>query len=397
MNDRIKQLAKEYKEEIIKIRQHIHQHPELSFQEHKTMKYISSLLKEWGIEHKTKVAKTGIMGHIRGKNPDSKMIMLRADIDALPIKEQNTVSYCSTNEGVMHACGHDVHTASLLGTLKILNQLKDEFEGSVRFIFQPAEEKFPGGAKLMIEAGVLEKPKPDLVIGQHVYPDFEAGSVGFKEGIYMGSADEITITVKGKGGHAAMPEKTPDTILTAAQMLVNMQTVVSRSILPEIPSVLSFGHIQGGHVFNVIPSEVLVRGTFRTFSEEWRDKAHKRITQIAKHTAMMNNLEVDVNIDKGYPFLYNDVPATEQSITFASTYLGPEYVERLPIRMAAEDFAYFSHECPSVFYRLGVANKSKDITAGLHTPLFNIDEKALETGSGLMASLTISHLEKIKK
>ncbi|MFA8449141.1 MAG: M20 family metallopeptidase [Bacteroidales bacterium] len=382
-------------EEIIQIRRYIHQNPELSYHEDQTMEYISKILTQWNIEHKKGVGKTGIMGHIHGKKPFSKLILLRADIDALPIQEENEVNYKSQKPNCMHACGHDVHTASLLGTLKILKGMENDFEGSIRFIFQPGEELFPGGATLMIEDGVLKDPIPQLAIGQHVYPDFEAGYCGFKGGEYMASADEITLKVKGKGGHAAMPHKTPDTIITAAHILTQLQNIVSRLCPPQIPSVLSFGHIEGGSVFNIIPSEVLIRGTFRTFDEEWRSHAHKKITEICKNTAHSYDLDCDVYIEKGYPFLFNDVKKTRLSKNFAQDFLGKDYVKKLDLRLGAEDFAYYSHEIPSVFYRLGTSNFKNNIGGALHTSKFNIDESALQTGMGLMAFLSLSHLKEL--
>lgn len=393
MIDHIKKEATLLKKQIIDIRRHIHRHPELSYEEHQTAAYISSVLSDWGIEHQTGIADTGILGHIRGVNPDKAMVMLRADIDALPIQELNDCDYKSENDGCMHACGHDVHTSSLLGTLRILQGMKDEFEGTIRFIFQPGEERLPGGATLMIKEGVLENPKPDLVIGQHVFPEMQVGRCGFKAGMYMASADEITMKVIGEGGHAAMPDKNADTVLAAAQIITELQTVVSRSAPPAIPTVLSFGHIEGGHVFNVIPKEVLIRGTFRTFDEEWRLKAHDKIRQIAGSIAAMNDLSCEILIDKGYPFVFNHKKPTLASMRYAKEFMGKGEVEELQLRMTAEDFAYYSHEVPAVFYRLGTSNDAKGIGGRLHNPNFNVDEDALEYGMGLMAHLALSHLK----
>ncbi|MFB6307419.1 MAG: M20 family metallopeptidase, partial [Flavobacteriales bacterium] len=285
INDKIKKLSQNLFEKIKQIRRHIHANPELSFQEYNTSKYVSKILEEEGIEHKTGIAETGIVGHIKGKAPDSQLIALRADMDALPILEENDVEYKSKNEGCMHACGHDVHTSCLLGAAMIINELKDDLKGTVRLIFQPGEERIPGGAGLMIEEGVLKYPVPDAIFGQHVYPELEAGEVGLKPGKYMASADEIQLIVKGKGGHAAMPDKLTDPVLIASNIITGLQQVISRNANPETPSVLSFGSFQANGSTNVIPNNVEIEGTFRTFDEEWRDKAHEKINSIAKHTA----------------------------------------------------------------------------------------------------------------
>lgn len=394
LKDKIKSLAKAYKEEVIANRRHLHANPELSYQEFSTAKFVKEKLQEIGITNIESKAETGWAALIEGKNPNKKVIALRADMDALPIIEANDVSYKSQNPGVMHACGHDAHTASLLGAAKILHGLKDDFEGTIKLIFQPGEEVAPGGASLMIADKVLENPRPNAIIGQHVMPFIEVGKVGFRPGIYMASADEIYVTVKGKGGHAAMPETLIDPVLIASHMIVALQQVVSRAASPKIPSVLSFGRVEALGATNVIPNEVKIQGTFRTLDEAWRAKAHEKMLSIAKGIVEGMGGEVDFEIKKGYPFLKNDPVLTERSHQAAIEYLGAENVLDLDIWMAAEDFAFYSQEVEGCFYRLGTRNEAKGITSGVHTPTFDIDEDALEIGAGLMAFLAVSELDK---
>jgi amidohydrolase len=389
----IKQKTKENFALLLDIRHHLHQHPELSFQESETAEYISKLLTVWGIKHQTGVGGYGIVGIIKGNNPDSKTIALRADTDALPITEQNQVAYKSLNTGLMHACGHDVHTTCLLGTAKMLQELRNEFEGTVKLIFQPAEEVLPGGAKLMIAEGVLENPVPQIITGQHVFPEMEVGKVGFKTGYYMASSDEINLYVRGNGGHAAIPNRSDDTVLAAAQVIVSLQKIASRNAPPAIPTVLSFGKIIGNGLHNVFPVEVAIHGTFRTFSEEWRAEAHQLITETAQLTAKAFGVECDVVIDKGYPAVFNNEPATLYAKEAAIEYLGKESVVDLDIRMTAEDFGRFAQMVPGCFYRLGTANEEKGITSNLHTPTFDVDEQSIEIGTGVMTWLALKQLE----
>ncbi|MDW7695652.1 M20 family metallopeptidase [Flammeovirgaceae bacterium SG7u.111] len=392
LSNRIKQVVSENIGEIIANRRHIHSHPELSFEEVETAKFIAEKLRSYGLEPQEGVAGTGVVALVKGKNPDKKTVALRADIDALPIKEANDISYKSKKEGVMHACGHDVHSSSLLGVAKVLSEVKDDFEGTVKLIFQPGEEKAPGGASMMIKEGVLENPAPKRILGQHVMPLIPVGKVGFREGIYMASADEIYLTVKGKGGHAAMPDKLIDPVLTTAYIIVALQQVVSRNADPKIPSVLSFGRIIADGATNVIPNTVEVAGTFRTLDEEWRAEAKKRIKKIAGSIAESMGAEVDVNIVHGYPFLSNHPEFSHKMRKAAEEYMGEENVVDLDIWMAAEDFSFYSQEIDACFYRLGTRNEEKGIVSGVHTPTFNIDEDALEVGAGLMAWLAISEL-----
>jgi len=389
LKENIKKLAKNYSDEFIQIRHHLHAHPELSYHEFETSKFVQKKLKEYGIPFEV-MATTGVIGIIKGNNPGKKVIALRADMDALPITEKNEIPYRSKNEGVMHACGHDVHTTCLLGAAKILNELKDEWEGTVKLIFQPGEEKNPGGASLLIKEGVLENPKPDIICALHVHPNLEVGKLSFRGGMVMASADEIYITVKGKGGHAAAPHLTADTILATSQLVVNLQQVVSRMNNPFNPSVLSITSFQGGNATNVIPSEVKLMGTFRAMNEEWRFKAHTLIKNICQKTAEISGAEIDVEIDIGYPFVINNIELTEKARRKAAQYAGEENVEETEMRMGAEDFAFYSHIIPACFFRLGVGNIKKNITSGVHTPTFNIDEKAIENGMGIMAWLAVS-------
>jgi len=394
LKNKIKQLAKEYHEEVIHIRRHLHQHPELSFQEVETGKFIAKKLKSFGIPHKHGIADNGVVGLIKGKNPKKRVVALRGDIDALPIQEQNEVPYKSKKEGIMHACGHDVHTSSLLGTAKILNELKGEFEGTIKLIFQPGEEKLPGGASIMIKEGVLKNPKPMSIFGQHVHPPLEAGTIGIKGGKYMASTDEIYVTVTGEGGHGALPQNCIDPILITANIIVSLQQIVSRHANPTIPTVLTFGKINStGGATNVIPNEVKVQGTFRTMNEKWRKEAHKKMKKMAEGIAKAMGGKCEFKLVKGYPFLVNNEALTERTKQRAIEYLGKSKVIDLPIRMTAEDFAYFSQEIPACFYRLGTGNKKKGITSNIHTNTFDVDEKALELSIGLMAWLALKELE----
>jgi len=391
--ERIKQLSDSHHRDIVNIRRDLHMHPELSFHEFKTSAYVASRLKELNIPFTEKVAGTGVVGLIEGKNPSKRVVALRADMDALPIVEANNVEYKSQNEGVMHACGHDAHTASLLGAARILNELKSEFEGSIKLIFQPGEEKLPGGASLMIKEGVLENPKPNAVIGQHVMPLIPSGKVGFRSGIYMASTDELYLRVKGKGGHGAMPHLNTDPVLITAHLIVAMQQIVSRIANPTMPSVLSFGKVIANGATNVIPNEVYIEGTFRTLNEEWRSEAHQRMTELAHQLVQSMGGTLEFEIRKGYPALVNDEILTAKSKARAIEFLGKENVLDLDIWMAAEDFAFFSQQASACFYRLGTRNDARGIVSSVHTPTFDIEEESLKTGMGLMAYLAIKELE----
>ena len=390
--DRIKELARAYAPDAVQVRRHIHANPELSFEEYNTAAFVKQVLGQYGIEAES-MANTGLVALIKGRNPEKKTIALRADMDALPILEANEVAYKSKNEGVMHACGHDVHTASVLGTARILQELRGEFEGTVKLVFQPGEEKFPGGASIMIKEGVLQNPAPESIVGQHVFPLLPAGKVGFKSGMYMASADEIYITVKGKGGHAALPEMNIDPVLISAHLLVALQQIVSRHASPKVPTVLSFGKVEAKGATNVIPNEVKIEGTFRTMDEVWRREAHQKIKKLAESLCESMGGSCDIDIKFGYPFLQNDPTVTGIARQAAEVYLGAENVVDLDLWMGAEDFAYYTQQVPACFYRLGTRNEARGITSGVHTPTFDIDETALETGIGLMAWIALQELE----
>jgi amidohydrolase len=383
-------LAKEVAPNVKNWRHHIHANPELSFEEFETAHFVSDRLTEFGIEHQHGVAGTGVVGIIKGRNPDSRILALRGDMDALPIVEQNEVSYKSTKPGIMHACGHDVHTSSLLGASWILQQVKDRFEGTIKLIFQPGEEKVPGGASLLIKEGVLQNPAPQSIVGQHVMPFLPVGKVGFREGLYMASADEIYLNIHGKGGHGAMPNLAIDVVAISAQVITALQQVVSRSADPKIPSVLSFGTIMAKGATNILPNSIYLEGTFRTMDEDWRAKAHQKIRQIVEGICESFGAKADLEIRKGYPFLKNDPVLTRKMKKCAQEYLGAENVVDLDIWMAAEDFSYYTHEMPGCFYRLGTRNEEKGIVSGVHTATFDIDEDALEIGCGLMAWLAVN-------
>lgn len=391
MKNKIQALASEIFNEVVGYRHHIHANPELSFHEFQTSKFIKDKLTAWNIEY-TEMANTGVVGLIKGAKPSDQVIALRGDMDALPIQETNDKPYKSKNEGVMHACGHDVHTSSLLGTAYILNQLKDEFAGTIKLVFQPAEELLPGGASIMIKEGVLENPKPQAMVGQHVMPLIETGKVGFRSGIYMASTDELYVTVKGKGGHGAQPHQNIDPVLITAHILVALQQIVSRNADPRLPSVLSFGKVHAEGATNIIPNEVKLEGTFRTLNEEWREKAHGLMKKMAEGIAESMGGSCDFDIQRGYPFLVNEEKLTENARSFAEDYLGKENVIDLDIWMAGEDFAYYSQVTNACFYRLGTGNAAKGTTYAVHTPNFDIDEDALKTSTGLMAYIALKQL-----
>ena len=389
LQQQIKDLAKQLAPELIEVRRYLHAHPELSYKEFKTSAYIQQQLTTLNIPFEVK-AITGVIGLIKGKNPDKRVVALRGDMDALPITEENDVPYKSVNPGIMHACGHDVHTTCLLGAAKILNTLKDEWEGTVKLIFQPGEEKNPGGASLLIKEGVLENPVPQSIFALHVHTGLQTGKLSFRGGMVMASADEIYITVRAKGGHAAAPQNTADTILIASHLIISLQQIVSRNNDPFNPSVLSITSFQGGYTTNVIPSEVKLMGTFRAMNEEWRFKAHELITKLSTELVHSMGAEIDIKIDVGYPFVLNNEKLSAAAREKAEAYLGAENIEETELRMGAEDFAYYSHRIPGCFFRLGVGNIAKGISIGVHTPTFNIDEDAIEIGMGMMALLGAS-------
>ena len=389
LKKQIEKLSLEIFPKVVSWKRYIHSNPELAFEEYETAKFISKILSEYKIEHETGIAKTGIVALIKGKNPGSKCIALRADMDALPILETNKHDFVSKNKGKMHACGHDYHTATLLGAIVIINKLKEHIDGTIKFIFQPSEEKIPSGAELMIEEGVLKNPKVDLVIGQHATPEVETGKIGIRAGVFMASADEIYLTIKGKGGHAAFPEKVIDPVIASAHILTNLQQVISRKKSAFLNAVLSFGKITANGATNIIPNEVKIEGTLRSMNEKWRFEAHKHIKNIAKYTAKSLGCTCETNIVVGYPCLYNDAKLTEKVYSLSQNILGEKSVFEISKRMGAEDFAYYSQKIPACFIRIGTGS-SKETRNGLHTSNFQIDDNALLTSVKLFAYLGLS-------
>src|ERR1700750_109730 len=391
IKEQIQQLSKDIFSDTVANRRHLHANPELSFNEVNTSAFVASKLDALGLTYQ-RMADNGLVALIKGEKVGNGVVALRADMDALPITEANDVPYRSQNVGVMHACGHDAHTSSLLGTAKILTELKSEFGGTVKLIFQPAEEKLPGGASLMIKEGVLENPKPAAVIGQHVMPLIDAGKVGFRAGKYMASTDEIYVTVRGKGGHGAQPQQNVDPVIIMAHILTALQQVVSRFADPKSPSVLSFGKVIANGATNVIPNEVYLEGTFRTMDEAWRKEAHIKMKKMAEGIAESMGGSCDFNIMHGYPFLINEEKLTAATRANAEEYLGKENVLDLDIWMAAEDFAYYTQVADSCFYRLGTRNEERGITSSVHTPTFDVEEDAFKVSTGLMAYLALKQL-----
>ena len=391
--DKVKELSRKYKEDVIRWRRHLHENPELSYKEHDTSAYIAQTLRSFGLKPVTGIAETGVTVDIEGRNPGKKTAALRADIDALPIQEANDVPYKSKNQGVMHACGHDVHTASLLGTTRILRELSDSFSGTVRCIFQPGEEKNPGGASLLIGEGVLENPRPMSIVGQHVMPFLPVGKIGFREGMYMASSDEVYLRVIGKGGHGAAPELAVDPVVIAAHIVIALQQIVSRHASPKQPTVLTFGKMSAEGATNIIPNEVTLAGTFRAMNEAWRTSGLERIKHMAEHIALGMGGTCEVTISRGYPYLENNPVLTRRARAAAEEYVGKDNVVDMDITLGSEDFAFYSHIVPATFYRLGTRNESTGKTSYVHTPTFDIDEDSLEIGPGLMAWIALKELE----
>lgn len=387
----IKSIASRIHGDVVEVRRHLHANPELSFKEYETSAFVKKQLDELGVPWKA-VANTGVLATLTGKLPSKEVIALRADMDALPIQEQNKVPYASKTPNVMHACGHDFHTASLLGTLKILNELRDQFGGTIKFFFQPGEEVLPGGASHMIRDGVLENPKVSAVVGQHAMPRLEVGKVGIRKGKHMASMDAVLVRVIGKGGHGAQPHLNIDPVVIASHIVIALQQIVSRMAFPGDPTVLSFGKVIANGAINVIPDEVYMEGTFRAMNEKWRAEAHKRMKKMAVEIAESMGAKCEFTIERGYPFLVNEEKLTEQVKSFAVDYLGAENVVEEDIWMAAEDFAYYSQVADSCFYLFGVGNTEKGIKSSLHTPTFDIDEKALSISTGLMAYIALKRL-----
>ncbi len=393
LKKQILEKAEQYFPEVQAIRHYLHANPELSFHEHKTSAYVADKLKGLGITYQQGVAGTGIVALIAGNNPGKRCIALRADMDALPIMEANDVPYRSLNDGVMHACGHDVHTSCLLGAAHILNDLRESFEGTVKLIFQPGEEKNPGGASIMVKEGVLENPKPEAIFALHVYPHLPAGTAGFRAGQYMASADEIYITIQGKGGHAALPHQTIDPIAISALVITGLQQIISRKGNPLIPSVLTFGKIHGGLATNVIPDKVEILGTFRTMDEKWRYEAHRWIKEFTEQTCSAYGAQALVEIPPGYPSLYNDPALTAKAEAWAKEYIGDANVHELDMRMASEDFSFYTQHVPGCFFRIGTSKGGKEFIAPVHNSHFDINEESMKTGMGMMAWCAVKSLQ----
>lgn len=390
--DKVLQLSERLFEKVVQQRRHLHQHPELSFKEYNTSKFIQEQLDEMGIHYKSGYVETGIVAHIEGKNPGKKTFALRGDMDALPIKEQTGLDFSSVNDGVMHACGHDIHTSCVLGAAAILNELKSEFEGTVKLIFQPGEEVLPGGASLMIKEGALKNPDASGIVGQHVYPQMKAGTVGFRKGMYMASCDEIHIRVNGKGGHAAEPHRINNPILAASELALILNKLNELGKEKNIPTIISIGFIEGLGATNVVPDQVYIQGTFRTMNEKWRARIHQEISSICRLVEKQHYVQIDDNVMKGYPYLENDIELTERTESYAKELLGAENVIALDLRMGGEDFSYYTHEIPGCFYRLGTSEPGNPST-GLHTATFTVDENALKTGMALLSWIALQELK----
>lgn len=392
IKEQIIEKAYDLKEDVIQLRRHFHSYPELSYKETETSRFICDWLQKNGIIFRNGIAGTGIIGTIKGKAQGKKVIALRAEMDALPITERNKTEYSSLNPGKMHACGHDAHLAMLLGTTKLLNSIRDQFGGTVLLIFQPGEEKCPGGARLVIESGELENPKPDIVIAQHILPELETGKVGYKAGRYMASCDEIYITVTGKGGHAALPGLTTDQIYIASNLIIRLKNrMTEQQTINKIPTVLGIGRISGEGATNIIPENVYISGTFRTFDEKWRSEGISLIRSVSAETALEFGVKIDVNIAEGYPVLFNDENLTSKAIGFSEELLGKNKIETYDIRMSSDDFSFYSALAPSLYYRVGIRKKDTEMLK-LHTSDFDIDEDGLETGVANLSWLTYNFL-----
>ena len=396
IKDLLQKNSGKYLEEVIRIRRHLHQYPELSFRETKTSEYIRGLLDSWNVSYTFPFVENGILASIDGSKGDRPVIALRSDMDALPITEQSGLDFASAHHGTMHACGHDMHMASLLGAIRILNDMKDHFPGKILCVFQPGEEMLPGGAKLMLEEGIFDQVRPDMIIAQHVLPEMKTGTVGFRPGPYMASSDEIYITVKGRGGHAALPENIIDPVLIASHILISLKEKINQEAAKGVPTVLAFGKVIADGAMNVIPDEVRLEGTFRTMDEKWRKKAHRMIGKIAVGIATEMGGSVELDIRSGYPALKNDPELTIRSRKFAVELLGEEHVTDMDIRMTAEDFAWYAQKYPAMLYRLGVQPPGADKVYPLHNGKFIADEGALKTGMSILSWLAIQLLRSWK-
>jgi amidohydrolase len=391
----ILQKSSSLKNEVIRLRRHFHMNPELSFNETGTASFIAGYLHENNISFRDGIAGTGIIGRIDGNKKGNMVIAVRAEMDGLPVSETNKTSYTSNKRSVMHACGHDAHMAMLLGAARIMYDMRDQFSGTILLLFQPGEEKSPGGARLMIESGELGKPKPDIIIAQHVLPELETGRTGYKPGRYMASCDEIYITVAGTGGHAALPGLTTDQILITSHLVIRLKEAITKKASgSNIPTVFGIGKISGEGATNIIPDKVEIAGTFRTFDEEWRKESQELIKSVCEKTATEFGVKVILNIAEGYPVLINDEKLTTEAITLSSDLLGKNKVEvYTETRMSSDDFSFYSGLAPSLYFRIGIKKEGTEMKK-LHSSDFDIDEESLETGVSNLCWLVLNLLSK---
>ncbi len=388
----IKSEVMELKDEMIALRRDFHKHPELAFNEKRTAGIVENYLKNCGIEVKSGIAKTGVLGILRGKE-DGKTILLRADMDALPIEEMNNVPYKSVNKGIMHACGHDGHTAMLLTAAKVLSRHRDEIKGNIKFVFQPSEEKNPGGAIKMIEEGVMENPHVEKAFGLHLGNMIPAGIIAIKDGVATAEADSFKISIKGKGGHGAYPHTSIDPVVIASQIVIALQTIASREINPINPIVLTIGKIHSGDVFNVIPESAELLGTVRTLDKNLAKTIPERIERIAKNIAMAFRGKAEVEYEFGYPPLINSKEETEYVISVARKVVGERKVIKSPVSMGGEDMAYFLEKAKGAFFWLGSMNKEKGLDKPHHSAYFDFDEDVMPIGTEMHVRIALGLLK----
>jgi amidohydrolase len=400
--DRIRSEVAALQHRLVEWRRHLHRHPELSFQEHATAAFVDDVLRAEGIHTRTGVGRltaeasgTGVIAVVKGEaSPSDRCFAIRADLDALPIQEVGKPAYCSTVPGVMHACGHDAHTAMVLGAGIALHRLRKEWSGTVMLVFQPGEEKEPGGASLLVKEGVLSDPKPAGILGQHVTPELSSGLLGFRSGPFMAAADELYLTVTGRGGHAAVRHRLVDPILVAARLLPVLYDEAHAAVPPGEPMVISFGKFTGNGATNIVPQTVTLDGTLRTFDEGLRARLHVLLPQVCTRVAAEFGATAELRIVKGSPVVKNDPALTTRMREAAVALVGADRVVDMDIRMGAEDFAYYTHVMPGCFFRLGTGNAGKEGTqSGLHTAAFDIDEEAMLTGAAMMAWGALSEMQ----
>lgn len=384
--DLLKELAQKHHESVISLRRHFHTHPELSNQEFNTQKKIMEILTELGLEPKA-IAQTGVMADLKGAKP-GRCIAIRADMDALPVQDECGKPYQSVNPGVCHACGHDGHVSMLLGVAKMLTDYKDHLCGTIRFLFQPSEEKFPGGAKAMIQNGALNGVA--AIIGAHLWQPVPVGSIGIRSGRFMASPDEFTITIQGKGGHGSMPHQTIDVLLTASQIAVALNTIVSRNIDPLEQAVLSLGYLHAGDTFNIIPDKAVIKGTVRSFDRAIHTIIFERIHAITKGICESAGAVYQIDSPDSYPPLINEATTTQEIIAAANESLGADKVITVNPSMGGEDFSYYLEKVPGAFMFVGAGNEAKGIIYPQHHPKYDIDENALAYGMEVMARTAAS-------